>query len=781
MEKLHHPLGRGISYLLIYLTAIQPLHPAFAAGINPANTTTQVQAGNVPVVNIATPNSAGISHNTYKDFNVGASGAVLNNSTVAGKSQLAGQVNANSNLKGNAASLIINEVTGGTRSELNGKLEVFGAKANVMIANPNGITCDGGGFINTPGVTLTTGKPQFDKQGALDALEVKKGSIIIGGKGLDANAQDYVDIISRATELNGKITAQNLSLTQGTNRASYKDGTLTAIAGEGAQPQLAVDTKALGGMYANKIRLVANEEGVGVNLANLTSTQQGITLDTKGKIQLGNTAAKTDLNITAKQTDIIKGATVKSERDITVASTTLNNNGTLSAGKDMRLFNDNLTNTQATIQANNNLWIQKDAVGNKGAKVENRSGTIKTTTGDLVIRTKQLSNVRDSFVIQEKEIIPTTSPIDPNVGVKIIFYDVTGPIPRLIYYYADFDSSVPKTWFEYVDLYKDNSLHTAKKERALLRETNSSNIYSGGDVYISSTSIHNSLSSINADKNVFMTGGELKNESLAITEEDVFSYVKLNQEKPFDSFLSAENINFLQKKPGLFLGKQPIKYTLAEQKTGLTINKYALGSITAGMNLVADFKDTITSKISLPNDKGNLRQVVAKDTMQNVFSAENVLLHAKKIGIEGNIDAKNNLTLIAEGSANIRLGKISAKNTLSVIAAKNIDVGQSVILAKDISLSAREGNVHFYSDSRVGYYSPDGLRAFSQLNASDSLSLQAGKDIEITGVSFGKNNNTTLTAGNNLLFKNDDAFLKLERLGINSTDDLPPVLDTTIS
>ncbi|MCW2488898.1 hemagglutinin, partial [Candidatus Symbiopectobacterium sp. NZEC127] len=199
-----------------------------------------------------------------------------------------------------------------------------------------------------------------------------------GSIGLDANPQDYVDIISGATELNGKITAQNLSLTQGTNRASYKDGTLTAIAGEGAQPQLAVDTKALGGMYANKIRLVANEEGVGVNLANLTSTQQGITLDTRGKIQLGNTAAKADLNITAKQTDIIKGATVKSERDITVASTTLNNNGTLSAGKDMRLFNDNLTNTQATIQANNNLWIQKDAVGNKGIKVENRSGTIKT-------------------------------------------------------------------------------------------------------------------------------------------------------------------------------------------------------------------------------------------------------------------------------------------------------------------------------------------------------------------------------------------------------------------
>ena len=74
MDKLAHPLARGASWLLIYLTAVQPLHPAIAAGIVAANGNTQVviKPGNVPVVNIATPNGAGISHNTYQDFNVGA-------------------------------------------------------------------------------------------------------------------------------------------------------------------------------------------------------------------------------------------------------------------------------------------------------------------------------------------------------------------------------------------------------------------------------------------------------------------------------------------------------------------------------------------------------------------------------------------------------------------------------------------------------------------------------------------------------------------------------------
>ncbi|MGU9759494.1 DUF637 domain-containing protein [Serratia marcescens] len=246
MDKLNHPLARGASYLLIYLTAFQPLHPAFAAGITAANGNTQVviKPGNVPVVNIATPNGAGISHNTYKDFNVGPQGAVLNNATHGGKTQLGVEIysaQGNTYLKGKPAELIINEVIGGSRSELQGKLEVFGNKANVMIANPNGITCDGCGFINAPGVTLTTGKPQFDKQGALEALEVKKGGVTIGGKGLDGSGADYVDIISRATELNGKINAQNLSLTQGANRISFKDGSIKPLAGEGAKPQLAVD------------------------------------------------------------------------------------------------------------------------------------------------------------------------------------------------------------------------------------------------------------------------------------------------------------------------------------------------------------------------------------------------------------------------------------------------------------------------------------------------------------------------------------------------------------
>ncbi|WP_225816427.1 two-partner secretion domain-containing protein, partial [Photorhabdus antumapuensis] len=127
---------------------------------------------------------------------------------------------------------------------------VAGQKAAVFIANPNGITCHGCGFINTPAVTLSTGKLVFDKAGALAALEVKKGAITVDEKGLDATAQDDIDIISRHTQLNGKLQAKNLTLTQGPNRIDVKRGTLVPISGDGYAPWRAMDTGSLGGLSA---------------------------------------------------------------------------------------------------------------------------------------------------------------------------------------------------------------------------------------------------------------------------------------------------------------------------------------------------------------------------------------------------------------------------------------------------------------------------------------------------------------------------------------------------
>lgn len=771
MEDLQHPIGRGISYLLIYLTAIHPLHPTIAASITPANTNTQVQAGNVPVVNIAQPNTAGVSHNLYQDFNVGVSGVVLNNATTTGVSQSAGQINANVNLNGKAADLIINEVTGSNRSVLEGKLEVFGNKANVMIANANGITCDGCGFINTPGITLTTGKPQFDQQGALAALEVKTGVISIGDKGLDATAQDYVDIISRATELNGNISAQNLALTQGSNRVNFADGTITSLASDDAKPQLAIDTKALGGMYANKIRLVASEEGVGVNLKNLTTTQQGITLSANGKIQLGNTNANGDLNISAKYVDIPHSVTVKSGSDITVASPHLNNRGDLNAGQDMRLFADNLTNTQATIQANNNLWIQKDALGNKSTRVENRSGTVKTQNGDLVIRTAALDNVRDKWVITEKEITPNASSMNANVGFMLLPSPSPSIPPIPMVFEGVFDSSLPKEWFGHISLYQDKHLLILKQQQKISESSNSAEINSGNHLYINANTLTNNESLITASKNAFITGENLYHRSTAETDTNTYNSIKLNQPIPFHEYLSKENIEAIKKIPYPFLGKvTKIKFTLDKKEQESSITQITPGVISAKKNLVLDFTDTITTNHTRSLDRKDADQITFNVETPNTLSADNIVLHAKSINVEGKINAENDLSLIAENSINLLHAKLTVKNTLSALAANNINAKQSTLSGKNIALHAREGNINIYTDDHIKNYTADGARQFSQLNASENLSLQSGKDIILSGIDIAKNQNSTFLAGNNLTFNMNDVLLQSEKTGVSSTD-----------
>ncbi len=302
---------RAVVYQLCGLLALQPAHPAFAEGIAVATgNTTLNQAGNgVPIVDIATPNGAGLSHNLYQDFNVGQAGVILNNATgQLTQTQLGGLIQNNPHLNGQAANLIINEVVGANPSQLQGYLEVAGQQAGVVVANPNGLTCDGCGFINTPNVTLSTGKPVLDAQGQLQALDVKQGTLTVGGKGLDATRQASVDLVARAVQLNGALHGQTVNMVAGANKVDRQTGEIVAQAGNGPAPEVAIDTAALGGMYAGKIRLVSTEQGVGVNLANVVAKQGDLTLDANGRVRLRDSSSAGNLQVSSQGELAVTGA-----------------------------------------------------------------------------------------------------------------------------------------------------------------------------------------------------------------------------------------------------------------------------------------------------------------------------------------------------------------------------------------------------------------------------------------------------------------------------------------
>ena len=355
---------RALSALLSVLLATQPLLPAVAASITPSGNTQMDKAANgVPVVNIATPNQSGISHNKYNDYNVGKEGLILNNATgQLNQTQLGGLIQNNPNLKaGQEAKGIINEVTGANRSNLQGYTEVAGKAANVIVANPYGITCNGCGFINTPNVTLTTGKPVLDASGKLQSLDVTQGAVTIEGAGLNGSQSDAVSIISRATEINAQLHAKDLRVVAGANRVAA-DGSVNALKGEGTAPKVAVDTGALGGMYANRIRLVSSETGVGVNLGNLNARQGDIALSSAGKVVLKNTLAS--------------GSTTVSAADVTLR-------GDHKAGGNVTVSGQTaLTLDQAHVAADNNLQLttRGTLTQNGGAFTAANDATLATTT-----------------------------------------------------------------------------------------------------------------------------------------------------------------------------------------------------------------------------------------------------------------------------------------------------------------------------------------------------------------------------------------------------------------
>lgn len=361
-------------------------------------------ANGVPVVNIATPNGAGISHNRFTDYNVGKEGLILNNAT--GKlnpTQLGGLIQNNPNLKaGGEAKGIINEVTGGNRSLLQGYTEVAGKAANVMVANPYGITCDGCGFINTPHATLTTGRPVMNADGSLQALEVTEGSITINGAGLDGTRSDAVSIIARATEVNAALHAKDLTVTAGANRVTA-DGRVSALKGEGDVPKVAVDTGALGRMYARRIHLTSTESGVGVNLGNLYARDGDITLDASGRLTVNNslaTGAVTakgqgvtltgdhkaggNLSVSSRSDIVLSNGTLNSDKNLslTAGGRITQQNEKLTAGRDVTLAAKNITqDTASQINAARDIvTVASDTLTTQGQITAGQNLTASATT-----------------------------------------------------------------------------------------------------------------------------------------------------------------------------------------------------------------------------------------------------------------------------------------------------------------------------------------------------------------------------------------------------------------
>ena len=259
---------------------------------------TVLQTGNgLPQVNIQTPSAGGVSRNQYSQFDVTEKGAVLNNARKAAQTQMAGWVQGNPNLARGEAKVILNEVNSANPSRLKGYVEVAGKKADVVIANPSGIQCDGCGVINAGRTTLTTGKADVEN-GELKGYRVKGGKVTVGQKGMDNSQSDYTDIIAEKAEINGGVwSKKGIKVTTGKNNVDRTNDSVVYVGDkitdktdhtsdtQGENQSYSVDVSQLGGMYAEKIHLVDNGQGLGVrNAGHIGASAGNVKIDSQGRI-----------------------------------------------------------------------------------------------------------------------------------------------------------------------------------------------------------------------------------------------------------------------------------------------------------------------------------------------------------------------------------------------------------------------------------------------------------------------------------------------------------------
>lgn len=410
-------LGRKIVSWLSFGVFVASQSMVLASPIMPDNNAViterplvQETANQIPLINITAPTNKGVSMNKYEQFNVEKQGAILNNSYVTSKTELAGYVQGNSNMVNGTAKVIVNQVTSGTPTSMNGYLEVAGQRASVVVANPNGITVNGGGFLNADHAVLTTGRAELNDAGNLQNYRVEQGKVAIEGKGLDGKGADSVSILARTINVNAGVWANKLNTRTGQNHIDANNLKATALESSTVEtkPMIGLDVAAVGGMYANHITMVGTEAGVGVNLNGVVAGSQSVSVDANGHLSVNGTL-QSDTSLVAKANSIQNIKTIASGGNLDLETKELINAGNITSVKNGHIKVEETLTNKNTMAAGANT--QGAVTGNGSLSVE--AGTIRNTDAVIVsggttrINSKEVHNIENGRIYGGKVAIQT--------------------------------------------------------------------------------------------------------------------------------------------------------------------------------------------------------------------------------------------------------------------------------------------------------------------------------------------------------------------------------------
>jgi len=739
-------------------------------------------ASGIDQLDIAAPNKNGTSYNSLKELQVSEQGLILNNNKdIVANTKIAGYVARNRNLDNSiAANLIITEVTGKNRTNINGTVEVAGKRADLVMANRNGVYVNGGNFLNTDRVTLTTGSLEM-KNGDLVAINVSQGQIGIGEKGLNALNLTELELLGKTIDVSGVIKASKetrLLVSAGGQTYEYKTKEVKSK-GE-TYKGIAIDGKSVGSMYAGKIDIISNDKGAGVNTKGDLVSVDDIVITANGDITTAQIDSGKDLKYKTTQKVKMNGKTTVAKKVKVKARETEINAKVVTGylekalGKKSLDIESEKTNITAKIEAQGKIKINANQIQNSGEifatekiniagnKLNNNNGEIRSNQ-KIEINVKETSNVKGYILsdgltkedvkkeenkntkniaeVKNKEKgISITGDLDNTEGVirgrEISLGNVTGNNKGKI-------DSLGALSFNGKIIVNKGGLITGN-----IQKLNIDKLINDGGKLVSTEKISGTVKEI-SNKNgeilgvqtVTLVGDKLNNLSGVIRS---YGKVKLNEKdvSNVEGYILSDGITKEQAKNWKVEekvteeskeNKKDIKekQEKKEQTTGTLLN---LGRLDNTKGIIASLSQTTVNTEKITNEDGKIVSRGAVElTTPNEYEYRGLVegdysttLNAKKIIINSNIDRKNTLNLISKEK--IALGQSIRARILSIATQADFYNTKDISARNLLSITAKniENSGNIYSDGNIYLEAKNG-----DLINKDGGSIKADKQVYI--------------------------------------------------
>jgi len=752
------------------------------------------------IINITNPDSKGVSINEYSRFNTPTTGTILNNSNKNIDTKIAGQIDANYRLN-KEASLIINKVNSAEKSSLKGNLEVAGSRADVVIANPNGISVDGLNMINSRSLTLTTGS--INKLSPKEIELISNNSIDIVGDGLNDKSSDYTNVISNAVNLNSNIHANELNII-GEKAVGSSSGKLyNDVKTKNQENSFSLDSSALGGMYANKIKLVGTSNGVGVNNNGLVIANNNIEISLDGDIvNAGAIASNKDAKIEAKTITNKDEALIAAKESLNIKADTLVNTSSQIYAKDINVEAKKLVN-------NSSSQARVDTVHKQGTMHLKKEGVNRYKLG---VNLKELKEKISAKLA--KKLGKDISELDENEVNELVLKEAINKDSALYALNLHKDSHLVGTSqkiFHNLRLDYDTNEVLVDTSRAknneqkrtitysivkdVLNEDDKANFIPGS--IIANNDINLNVNDVLNDKSVIYAGGDLKlnsdnveNIALMLNNNvNSYSVYKWKEKKKWyrgggwkTKGGTGKVFSFSYTDVGL-----PAVFAAGNNIVGSTqdFSSYALNDDIKLVNVDLDkFSEPIFNSPIIKNlnrrvkNQGyyysldSINSAYIANILDGLYEARNESISKfKKEAKDKNVKASalvmaNNIDLDAKG--NISLAGSVVADSLNLNADKKIKLkgaelstsGDANIAANDIEIDSSDlnsKNLNINAKSNINLdQSKSHFSKVSNLETTNDINLQAGNDIKVSGSNLDASGDINLNSGNDIEIKADE-------------------------